>query len=355
MTSIERLRNLMAAKGTPGLFVTDRLNVRWLTGFTGSSGLCIVSPDRAVFLTDSRYRVQAADEVVGAEVITYSSPKTQDEVLAEIFADLGLTQICFEKSMTYSAWESTTKAHSNLEWTAAPELFSELRIIKTPEEVEKIKAACKLADQVMEHVTRFIRPGVREYDVLLELEFFLKRNGSAPSFDPIIVGGPNSAKPHGKPGERPFEVGDFVTVDLGAVYQGYISDMTRTFVVGEASDKHRVIYDLVLKAEETCCAALKPGATGVEIDAIARKILDEKDLSQYFGHGLGHGIGLAVHDFGGLSPRSKNTIEVGQVWTIEPGVYLDGWGGVRIEDDVLVTPEGPEILTFFPKELMVLG
>lgn len=355
MRSIDRLRELMAAKEVPGLFVTDRLNVRWLTGFTGSSGLCVVSPDRAVFLTDSRYRVQAADEVQGAEVITYGSPKTQDEMLGEIFTDLGLTKIAFEKSMTYASWEATTQAHSGYEWVASPELFSELRIIKTPEEIAKIRAACKLADQVMEHVTRFIRPGVKEYDVLLELEFFLKRNGSMPSFDPIIVGGPNSAKPHGKPGERPFEVGDFVTVDLGAVYEGYVSDMTRTFVVGEASEKHHEIYGQVLKAEVECCQALQIGKTGVEVDALARQILDEKQLAQYFGHGLGHGIGLAVHDFGGLSPRSKNTVEVGQVWTVEPGVYLDGWGGVRIEDDVLITPEGPEILTFFPKELTVLG
>jgi len=355
MTSIDRLRELMAAKEVSGLFVTDRLNLRWLTGFTGSSGVCVVSPDKAVFLTDSRYRVQAADEVSGAEVITYGSPKTQDEMLADIFSSMGLGKIAFEKSMTFLAWEAITQAHSSLTWEPSPELFSELRIIKTPEEIGRIKAACRLADQVMDHATKFIKPGVKEYDVLLELEFFLKRNGSMPSFDPIIVGGPNSAKPHGKPGERPFEVGDFVTVDLGAVYEGYVSDMTRTFVVGEASDRHKEIYNQVLKAEVECCQALQIGKTGVEVDALARTILDEKELAQYFGHGLGHGIGLAVHDFGGLSPRSKNIVEVGQVWTVEPGVYLDGWGGVRIEDDVLITPEGPEILTFFPKELMVLG
>jgi Xaa-Pro aminopeptidase len=354
MNALARLRQKMEAEGVSALLVTDNLNLRWLSGFTGSSGVAVVTPDRAIFLTDSRYAIQAHEEVSDLEVQWFQSPKNQDLCLAEVFTDLGITEAWFEKTMSYAAHESLTKTHEGISWQGAPGIFAELRIIKTTEEIEKIKAACALADLAMEHVKRLLQPGVVEYDILLDLEFFLKRSKAVPSFDPIIVSGPNSARPHGKPGERALEVGDFVTIDLGAKLNGYVSDITRTFVIGEASARHEEVYNQVLKAQIACCEALIPGKTGVEVDALAREILDEKGLNQYFGHGLGHGIGLAVHDFGSLSPRSKETVAVGQVWTIEPGVYIEGWGGVRIEDDVLVTEEGPVILTHFPKELQVV-
>lgn len=354
MSSLVKLRSKMEEHSTGALLVTDSLNLRWLCGFTGSSGAAIVTPEHAWFVTDSRYTIQAHAEVANMEVVSFSSPKTRDGVLAELFEKAGIGQACFETSMSYEGVGALKEALAGIEWKPMPPVFAELRIIKTPEEVGKIQAAIDLAEACLHHVIRLLQPGVKEYDVQLDLEFYLKRNGSAPSFEPIIVGGPNSAKPHGKAGERPFEKGDFVTIDMGAIVDGYCSDITRTFVIGEASDRHKEVYNQVLKAQEACCAALIPGATGVEVDALARTILDEKDLAQYFGHGLGHGLGLAVHDFGGLSTRSKNTIEPGQVWTVEPGVYISGWGGVRIEDDVLVTEDGPKVLSKFPKQLMVL-
>lgn len=355
MNSLERLRAKMAEKGITAALLTEPTNIRWISGFTGSSSVCVITADKAVFITDSRYTIQANDEVKELEVRWFQSPKNQEEMIAEAFSDLGVTEVWFESSLTYGGYDAKVKKHTAQKWNVMPDLVAELRMIKTADEITKIKTACKLADACMEHVSRLLQVGVREYDICLDLEFFLKRNGAVPAFDPIVVSGPNSAKPHGKPGERKLERGDFVTIDLGAKLNGYNSDMTRTFVIGEASDRHAEIYNQVLKAEVECCKLLKPGTNGVAVDAVAREILDEKGLAQYFGHGLGHGLGLSVHDPGGLSPRSTNAIEVGQVWTVEPGVYIDGFGGVRIEDDVLVTDGEPEILTFFPKELMVLG
>ncbi len=354
MSNLTRLRSKMQESGVEALFVTDIINVGWLTGFTGSSGFAIVTQNDAVFLTDSRYTIQAQNEVKDLEIRWYGAPKTFVEFLNEAFEDLQIKDIWFETSVTYAGWKDWTEKHPNQTWHPAPSLITELRKIKTPDEIAKIRAACQLADAAMEHIVPLIQIGRTEYDICMDLEFFIRRNGAQVAFDIIAVGGPNSAKPHGKPGERVVQSGDFFTIDMGAKLDGYNSDITRTFVVGEASDWHKEIYGQVLKAQIATCDALKPGTTGVAVDALAREILNEKDLAQYFGHGLGHGLGRAVHDPGGLSMRSTDNIEAGQVWTIEPGVYIDGKGGVRIEDDVVVTESEPDILTSFPKELMVL-
>ncbi|HXH60208.1 MAG TPA: Xaa-Pro peptidase family protein [Fimbriimonadaceae bacterium] len=354
-TYLQRLRDRMAVEGVPALFVSDNLNVQWLTGFTGSSGYAIVTPDEAVFITDSRYTIQAKQEVDGLEVVWFQRPKTFEEFLTENLERLGVKNLAFETSVTYATWKNWTDKISSVEWTASPDLLKPLRMSKTPEEVEKIKEACKVTDACLQHLTRMMQPGVSEYDVQLDLEFFIRRSGAEIAFHPIVVSGENSARPHGQATEKKLEVGDFVTLDLGAKKDGYCSDITRTFVIGEASDRHKEVYGQVLKAQVAAVDALKVGSAAADPDKLAREILDEKGLAKFFGHGLGHGLGRAVHDFGGLGPNSKDTIAAGQVWTIEPGVYIEGFGGVRIEDDVHVTDKGPEILTHFPKELMVLG
>ncbi|MDK3162277.1 Xaa-Pro peptidase family protein [Kamptonema cortianum] len=241
---------------------------------------------------------------------------------------------------------------ANIEWTPAPELITELRKIKSSDEIKRIQAACQLADACMEHASRMLQPGVKEFDISLDIEFFYRRHGAGIAFAPIVVSGPNSAKPHGVPGERALQEGDFVTIDCGGRLDGYCSDITRTFVIGKATDRHKEIYNQVLRAEIECCDALVVGADGKDVDALARKILDEKDLGKYFGHGLGHGLGLDVHDPGGLRPGGAEELKAGMVFTVEPGVYIEGFGGVRIEDDVHITPDGPVILTHYPKELI---
>ncbi|MCB0825849.1 MAG: aminopeptidase P family protein [Armatimonadetes bacterium] len=355
MSNVKRLRNAMSTKGVDAILVTDMTNIRWLSGFTGSSAVCLVTAKDAIFITDSRYTIQAGQQVSEMDVKSFGSPKTLDEFITDEAKACGVSELHFESSVTFSTYEARKNAMPDITWKPAPELIRELRMIKTPDEITKIKDACKLADALMEHIQRMLKIGVSEYDICLDIEFFYRRNGAQLAFDPIVVSGPNSARPHGVPGERKLQAGDFLTIDCGANLNGYNSDITRSFVVGEPTPRHEEVYNQVLKAEVECCKALQVGKTGVEIDALARQILDEKDLAQYFGHGLGHGLGLNVHDPGGLSPRSKETMAPGMVFTVEPGVYIEGFGGVRIEDDVLVTENGPEILTHFPKELTVVG
>lgn len=356
MSNLDRLRNSLDQAGLPALLLTNPTNIRWLTGFTGSSAFVIVTPSKSVFITDSRYTIQAHDQVQGFEIVSFASPQTWDGILQEQLAAVGAKEVAFETSVTYATWNDRSKKFDNISWIPAPDtLLADLRMVKTPEEVAKIKAACNLADRCLEHVQRMLQVGVTEYDICLDIEFFYRRNGAEVGFDPIVVSGPNSAKPHGKPGERKLAPGDFVTIDCGARLEGYCSDITRTFVVGEPTPRHEEIYNQVLRAEEECCALLKTGANGKDIDAHARAVLAEKDLAQYFGHGLGHGLGLEVHDPGGMSTRSETIMKPGMVITVEPGVYIPEFGGVRIEDDVLVTEGEPEILTAFPKALTVVG
>jgi len=353
--TLARLRASLAENDIPAILVSDPLNVGWLTGFTGSFGMAFVTPDNARFVTDSRYTIQATEQVQGMEVRSFGAPRKVEDEFRDAVRDLGIRAMAFEPSVTYGTFERWTGIFEGVELRSTVDLLGPLRMIKTAEEVAKIKAACALADATMEHVSRLIQPGVKERDIALDLEFFIKRQGADLGFEPIVVAGPNSARPHGVPSEYALQVGDFVTIDLGARLDGYNSDITRTFVVKQATDRHREIYDLVLRALVECTALLKPGISCEAVDAHARTILDEKELAKYFGHGLGHGLGRAVHDYGRLGIGATDQVMPGQVWTVEPGVYIEGFGGVRIEDDVHVTDGEPEVLTHFPRELMELG
>lgn len=352
---IQRALNALKEAGHEALLVNDNVNVQWLTGFTGSFGAVLLSQNDPVFVTDSRYTVQAKEQVKGLPVVSFGSPKTMNDVLSELMAERSLKQVGFEKSISYQAWETYQEKIPGVEWVPVGPVLAGLRKIKSADEIARIKKACELADACLRHVERMIQPGVAELDISIEIEFFFRRQGAKCGFNPIVVGGPNSARPHGTPGERPLERGDFVTLDLGCTLDGYNSDITRTFVVAEASDQHREIYNQVLRANVECCAMLVAGANGRDVDGHARAILDEKDLAQYFGHSLGHGLGRDVHDPGRLHVSADEPILEGQVWTVEPGVYIEGFGGVRVEDDVVVTANGPEILNAYPKELMILG
>jgi Xaa-Pro aminopeptidase len=231
---------------------------------------------------------------------------------------------------------------------------SPLRMVKSADEVAKIRAACGITDACFEHVQRMIQPGVSEYDIALDMEFFIRRQGAGIAFEMIVASGERSARPHGRASERKLQAGEFLTMDFGATYQGYHSDITRTVVVGPATDRHEEIYAQVLKCQLAALDAMKPGVLARDVDAVARRVLDEKGLAHYFGHGLGHGLGRLVHDAGRMNTSSTDILEPGQVWTVEPGVYIEGWGGVRIEDDVVVTEDGIDILTKAPKQLIVL-
>ena len=338
-----------------GLLISDIGNVRWISGFSGSSGWVICTPDDAVFITDSRYDIQAHEQVKTIPVTIYSSPTKPIEVIAQHLSRLGIKRLGIEATVvTMAVLEDWQKAFSGIDLVPVKGVIEPVRMVKSPEEVALIKRACGLTDACYEHVLRMIQPGVSEWDLMLEIEFYVRRSGAQNAFPPIAVSGPNSARPHGTATERKFENGDFVTMDFGAKLDGYCADLTRTVVVGEATPRHVEIYEQVLKANVECINFMKPGIPCRDVDALARRILDEKGLAQYFGHGLGHGLGRDVHDYGSLSARSEDNLEPGQVWTVEPGVYIEGFGGVRVEDDVVVIENGVEVLTHCNKSLTVL-
>ncbi len=355
MNPLERLRSRMALESIPAVLVSDIVNVGWLTGFSGSSGYAFVTQGDARFVTDSRYTTQAEAEVKNMPVVWFASPKGLDDFLSEQAAEMGITTLGIEASqITVATRDNWATKMAGIELVPLNNVVSPLRMVKSAEELEKIRHACGIADATFTHIQRMIQPGVSEYDLALDMEFFIRRQGAGLAFDFIVASGHRSALPHGRASDKILESGDFLTFDFGASYQGYNSDITRTVVVGEATDKHHEIYNQVLKCQLAALEMMKPGVAARDVDAKAREVLDEKGLAQYFGHGLGHGLGRLVHDAGRLASSSTDVLEPGQVWTVEPGVYLPGWGGVRIEDDVVVTQDGIEVLTKSTKELLVL-
>ena len=356
MTSnLKRLQERMADKSVESLLVSEVTNVQWASGFTGSFGFVLTTPTQALFITDSRYGVQAKEEVKEMEVISFGSPQTATDVIGQQSAKLGLRTLGFEAAtVTYATYADWKEKLAPTEMVPISEVVETLRMVKSADEIEKMRQTCRLADSCFEHVIRMIQPGVAEIDIALDIEFYFRRNGAQLAFTPIVVSGVRSARPHGKPSDKKLERGDFVTMDFGANLDGYCSDLTRTVVVGEVSDRHREVYEAVLEAQLGALEAIKPGEVAGDVDRLSRRLLSNHQLDQYFGHGLGHGLGKVVHDGGRMNSTSTTVLEPGQVWTVEPGVYIEGFGGVRIEDDVVVTETGIEILTHSPKELMVL-
>lgn len=355
MTNLERYQEALHNAAPPAFLISDNASLQWISGFTGSYGFALVTPTDAVLVTDSRYTLQAEEQAAGFAVRSFANPTPVNDFLYEQIQTLGIERLGFdEHSVTVATHRAWAARFAGVELVAGTDAAGRLRMTKSVSEMDRIRAACRLADACVEHIAGRVAPGVTEVELLLEIESFLRRNGAAPAFPPIVVSGERSARPHGVPSDKPLEVGDFVTFDLGARLEGYCSDITRTFVIGEPSDRQREVYTQVLRAQEAAIAALLPGANGRDVDALSRQILDEIGLARYFGHGLGHGLGALVHDTGRLSPGADQPIEVGQVWTVEPGAYIPGFGGVRIEDDVLITEAGPEVLTLYSKELRAL-
>jgi Xaa-Pro aminopeptidase len=353
MNNLDRLQQKLRATDLDAFLVTDMANVRWVSGFTGTFGHVLVGRHDARFLTDSRYTLQAKEQVAGMPAHSFANPKKAVDLIAEQVAELEPKRLGFESRHvvvdTYQAWCNRLE---DVELVPVPDLIGPIRAVKTPDEIARLRRACKLTDELYEHLVGFLRVGVTELEVRDEAERYLKERGAEAGYPPIVVSGERSARPHGVPSDKKLEKGDLVTMDIGARVDGYTADITRTVVMGKATERQREVYEQVLKAEVAACGMLVPGANGRDIDRRAREILDEKELARYFGHGLGHGLGALVHDAGRLSPTEDQPIETGQVWTVEPGVYIEGFGGVRIEDDVLVTDSDPEILTHFNRELV---
>lgn len=354
MTRVDSVRERILESGVDGLLVTDLDNVGWLTGFTGSFAQVLLTPKGGVFITDSRYTIQAEEQVRDLPVRSFKNPQTITEVLTEEAAHHGVQTVGFEPSIPFGTWQKWTSSMPSIEWKPVTDVVEPLRMIKTEEEIDAIRRACALTDAALSHVERMIQPGVSEYDIGLELEFYIRRQGGKLAFDPVVASGENSARPHARATERKLLAGDFLTLDFGAKLDGYCADLTRTFVIGQANPRHEEIYGLVLDAQVAAIEMMRPGVDGYDVDAMVRAMFAAKGYAEYFGHGLGHGLGRVVHDLGRLSPTVHQPIEVGQVWTIEPGIYLPGFGGVRIEDDIVVREGSPEILNRSPKNLRIL-
>lgn len=347
MTSFEQLRAALKAAGVDALWVSDPANVRALSGFSsGKDGKVLVTADGgATLYTDARYTVQAQEESRLPQVIA-RPPETYQDAAARVKGQ----RVGFEAEHLTVAGLEALREHWDATLVPTRGLVEGVRRVKSLEEVQAIRAAQAVADRVFGEVRPLIRSGVRELDVALALETGLRRAGADVAFDVIVASGPRGAMPHGVASERVIEEGDLVTVDFGARVQGYHSDMTRTVAVGQPSAELRRIYRAVLEAEEAAAAAIRPGAKAGDLDALARGILERHGLSEAFAHSLGHGVGLNVHEGPSLRAGSEDVLEPGMVVTVEPGVYLPGVGGVRIEDLVLVTENGHEVLSQTPKE-----
>lgn len=340
----------MKKNNLDGIFSFKPENVRYLSGFTGTSGFVFITENMKYFITDFRYTQQAEVQCEGFEIILHNKENKVHDILNK----MNVSTIGFEDNhMTYSYYSALKKELKNKELISMGSLVEDVRMIKSSDEIELMAKAANIADEAFKHILSFIKPGVREIEVALELEFFMKKKGaSGLSFESIVASGYRSSMPHGVASEKVIENGDFVTMDFGCVYEGYCSDMTRTIVVGTASDKQKDVYETVLLAQESALENIVAGKSVKDVDKIARDIITSKGYGEYFGHGLGHGVGLEVHETPFLSPAGEGLLEENMVITDEPGIYIPDFGGVRIEDLVVVTKDGSIVLSKSPKHLI---
>lgn len=343
----------MRSENIDGLLITSSSNLRYMTHFTGTAGMALVTNTDAVFITDFRYTEQAREQAKHYEVVEHKG-SILDE-LAKQVERLRVERLGFEQEhVTFYTYEQYRKKLTS-ELVPTSNLIEKLRLVKDESEIKRLKDAAKIADDAFEYILSMIKPGISERAVANELEFFMRKHGAtSSSFDIIVASGTRSALPHGVASDKVIERGELVTLDFGAYYKGYCSDLTRTIAVGEPDHKLKEIYDIVLKAQKLAVAQIKPGMSGKEADAIARNYISDNGYGDYFGHSTGHGIGLDIHEGPTLSMKSTHLLEKGMVVTIEPGIYLSGVGGVRIEDDIVLTEHGNERITYSPKDLIIL-
>lgn len=349
----EKLRRLIAKTDAQALLVTDFSNVTYLTGFTGDDSYLLVMRDRELLITDGRYTTQLADECPGLE-LEVRTPKVQiPAAVAKVLKRTKLTALAIEAgSMTVALKESIEKDVPRLDLVSTDGLVEQLREIKDAGEVADIRRAIRHAERGFNVIRATIRPEQTELQVANELEYQIRNfGGMACSFPPIVAVGPQAALPHASPTDRLVGDSDFILIDWGSKSPLYMSDLTRVLVTGKISPKLERIYGVVLKAQLAAIASIRPGALMCDVDAAARNVIEKAGFGRQFNHGLGHGIGLDIHESPRLAATQQRPLKAGMVITIEPGIYVPGWGGVRIEDDVLVTRGGHEVLSRVGKQL----
>jgi Xaa-Pro aminopeptidase len=350
---IIQFREFLEKWNVEGVLITSSTNRRWLSGFTGSAGSLLITPEKAILSTDSRYWEMVKRQAPSFTLFQHRNEK--DDTLnflrsAEV-ATIGIEA----KHVSIAEWNNLNKL-DGFEWKPLDTTVEELRIVKSNDEIDTIRAAAKITDQTIDHFSRIARPGMSERALVWELEKFMREEGAdRPGFDIIVASGPNGALPHHQSGERELEEGDVIIVDLGADVRGYKSDLTRTFYLGSSADsRFWEVYNIVRKAQEAAISGLQPQMTGKEGDALARDVIVAAGFGDNFGHGTGHGVGLDIHEAPRLFRQgNKDVLLAGAVVTVEPGIYIPGWGGVRLEDLVHLTHNGSQLLSQAPKSPLI--
>ena len=353
---INKLKEFLKEKNAAALIMSEE-NICYFTSFHSSNGYLIVTGEKAYFFTDSRYIEAAQNKITSCDEVLLL--KSMKEELVPFINSLDKKELFVEaERITLSRYTELKSLFSGVTVNGNGELdkkISEIRTVKKDEQVNTIIKAQRIAEKAFDYILTFIKEGVTEKEVALTLEYFMLKNGAdALSFDTIAVSGKNSSMPHGVPTDKKIEKGDFITMDYGAVCDFYHSDMTRTVAVGEVSSKQIEVYETVLKAQEEAFRVMKAGVPCKDVDKAARDTIVNAGYGEYFGHGLGHGVGVEIHELPSLNPSSGAILEVGNIVTNEPGIYLPGEFGVRIEDMALITEDGYENLTLSEKKLIVL-
>ncbi len=339
-TRIAKLLGELGEKGLDGILISQPENRRYLSGFDGSTGFLLIAPDKNILATDSRYIIQAKSQAPDYEIL----PVTSDigGWLPGLASELNIKRVGFEgEYLTFSLYRRLCdilgKGKSVLKLIPVEGIVESLRAVKEPGEIKLISQAAEIADAAMDYIRGNIHPGMTEKEAAWEIEKFMREKGSQPvPFDVIVASGPNSALPHAQPSARAIQKAEPIVIDIGARVGGYASDLSRTICLGDSDETFKKVYDTVLGAQLGTIAIVKPEMSGGEADQIARVIIEEGGYGEAFGHGLGHGVGLATHEKPRLGPNSPEELADGMVFTIEPGIYIEGWGGVRIEDLVVM-------------------
>lgn len=358
---IQKLHAYMTQQGLDAVLITSPKHVYYLTGFYTDPherflGLILPAVGEPSLIVPALDREAAAAASAVQKIYTHTDVQNPYEVLKQTLPT-GLNQLGIEKShMTVDRFEAMSEVVGASRYVDVEEPLREMRLIKSADEVQRIKHAVELIEEALRETLKTVKPGLTEMEIVAELEYQMKRVGAeGPSFDTMVLAGEKSALPHGRPGDRRVQEGELLLFDIGVAANGYVSDITRTFAVGEINDQLRDIYETVLAANEAAIAEVRPGVTFAHLDKTARDVIAARGYGDYFIHRLGHGLGMEVHEYPSVHGQNEEKLRAGMVFTIEPGVYLPGVGGVRIEDNVLVTQTGVEVLSTFPKQLTVIG
>ena len=348
------LRKVLDERGLDGMLITNLTNIRYISGFTGSAASCLITPEGQYFITDGRYIEQSKAQVKGFErFIDMNSHLSQ---IKDNNLNPNGFKLAFEGDhMSYALYENMISVFPNTKWENSSMILEDLASVKDDHELECIRTAVEVTDKVYEEILPMLRPGFTEKQVANTMVSKYREYAEGEAYSPIVATGPNGALPHAIPTDREFQTGDFIVIDAAAKYGGYHADMTRTPVIGEATEKHKEVYSIVKEAQQRGCDIAKAGVPCKEVDAATREYIGEMGYGEYYTHGTGHGLGLEIHTSPRFSPQSEQVLEVNNVMTIEPGIYLAGWGGVRIEDDVIIGKDDCEILNQTTKDLVVLN